>query len=272
MAFKNTAPTEWGSKDTAPAASASLSGQGPPVTLAKLEGDAQTTQMCVVSMHALPVILPSSPNRPFAAGPIVGIVEWSGGGGGGQIEFDVPCNRAGGNIAGGLLPGVSPGGGAMVAVPASNVKAYARNDAGVLVGTLAGATTLGNPLKALWPIVAGFVGYGPKTGRLTRTIWAVKQQPGQGVPAGTEVFINVPPYARSFSLLRNQTVPADFIDVTLMGQDGFVGVFPLETVPIVGTALSPVVQLGATTFLRVTFRAGNAGTLENCCVVFDIEN
>lgn len=255
-----------------PAAQAtSLTAIGQPVVLLRLDGETPSTQMVTLAFMASPVILDSAPQLPRAGGPLLGIVEWSGGGGGGQIEFDVPCNRAGGTLAGGPFTlGVTPGGGAMVSVPASHVKAYARNDAGLIIGTVNGASPLGN--TALIPQVSAFCGYGPKTGKLTRTVWVWHQNAGFGVPALTVGFINVPPFARSFTLLRNQTVAADFIDVTLMGTDQIVGQHILETVPVVGTAPSPVIQVGPTNIIRLIARGGNAGTIENCCVVFELEN
>ncbi len=278
--FKNVSDAEWGSaKPVAAQPTAAVDAQGQPQTLVKIEGPATGTRMITVAMHALPVINPASPDIPFAGGPFVGVVEWSGGGGGGSIEFDVPTNRSGGSPRTAILAGVGKGSGAMVAVPASVIKAHVRNDCNVLVGPLTagvppvGAIPLGTSavnLAPLIPIVSGVASYEGKVGRLQRTVWAVKQANATQLAAPAVVNINVPPYARSFRLLRMQSVAADVILVTLNGPSNTNAA--IETFSIPGTAPCPEIIVGPAVTVRLDFPVANAGTLESLCAVFEIEN
>jgi hypothetical protein len=272
--FKNKHHAEWGSaKDVAADGGDTTLSQS--VTLIKVEADVHATRMTTIAMMALPKTDPTAPELPFPIGPLIGIVEFSGGGGGGVIEFDVPDN-GGGNaqFAGNNRQiGVTPGGGAMVSVPGSVIKAYVRNDANLkptlMMSGIAGANPIAIGVPAIVSQVKAFVGYEQKTGRLTRTVWCTRNNP-VGVPAGARTFVNVPPFARSFRLLRLQTVPADTITIGLRGPNNL-GV-ALETFVLVGGIVSPEFVLGPTTMLDLLFTVGNAGTLQSLAVVFEIEN
>lgn len=191
-----------------------------------------------------------------------------------MIEFDVPCN-GGGNaqFAGNNRQiGAVPGGGAMVSVPGSVIKAYVRNDAN-LKPTLMANPTGGNAISigvpTVVPQVKAFVGYQAKTGRLTRTVWCFRNNP-IGAPATSSTFVNVPPFARSFSLLRLQSVNADTITIDWIGPNNL-GVV-MDSFALAGGIVSPEFALGCADILRLTFTAGNAGTLASLAVVFNIEN
>jgi hypothetical protein len=274
IGFKNKHDAEWGSgKDVVANGGDTTLSQS--VTLIKVEAPLHATRMTTIAMMAFPKIDPTAPQLPNPIGPLIGIVEFSGGGGGGVIEFDVPCN-GGGNaqfVGNNRQIGGTEGGGAMVSVPGSIIKAYVRNDANLkptlMMSGIGGANPISIGVPAIFGIVKAFVGYQQKTGHLTRTVWCTRNNP-VGVPAGASTFINVPPFARSFRLLRDQTVAADTITIDWRGP--LVIGNPLETFVLAGGIVSPEFALGPTSLLNLTFTAGNAGTLRSLAVVFDIEN
>jgi hypothetical protein len=270
--FQSDHPAEWGSVQATPADQSATPTNltiGQPIRVVNLNGQLRGTRMMTIAAYALPVIDPAVPTLPIVAGPIIGILNFSGGGGGGTIEFDIPMNRSG-VPSNGDVAGISPGGGAIVSVPAQSVQLSVRNDANLApnFGTV-GAAAIGQ--KGFAPKVQGFAGYGTKTGRLTRTVWMACGSPGFGAGVVSSL-ASVPPYARSFRVLRDQTVTADTIVVSIFGPPAPGAGSLLEQVSIAGGAPSPEFVLGPAAVVGMTFPGTNAGLLRKCAYVFNIEN
>src|SRR5882724_6765933 len=105
MAFNNQQLAEWGTiADIPPNPVVGLRGQS--VRLANLGGDTPSSEMVTVAIQSQPfsLLIPGNPPIYQAGGPLIGIVEFSTGGGGGFIEFDVPVNAT-------LAPNQPEGGG-----------------------------------------------------------------------------------------------------------------------------------------------------------------
>lgn len=281
--FTSEQANEWGSALLVPANGVVVAGNPPvvqtigtpsktstgqPYRLINLKGDLKGTQMVSVMAFTRPPTPDPTTGLVIPPGPIIGILDFSGGGGGGTIEFDVPCNAAGSVAAGTLLPGVAPGGGAIVSVPAGFVQFSVRNDANLSPNAGAtGASPIGQ--AATVSTVSAFAGYGSKTGRLTRTVWAASFTPGNGLPGGSaSMFVNVPAFARTFRILRLQTVSADTLNVSIVATQ----LLPCETFGLVGGVLSPEFLLGPAAVVQLDFPVGNTGKFEKIAVVFSIEN
>jgi hypothetical protein len=281
--FSSELANEWGSALLVPANGVVVAGNPPvvqttgtpsktstgqPYRLINRKGDLKGTQMVSVMAFTRPPPPDPATGLVIPPGPIIGILDFSGGGGGGTVEFDVPCNAAGGVSAGTLLPGVAPGGGAIVSVPAGFVQFSVRNDANLSPNAGAtGAAPIGQ--AATVSTVSAFAGYGSKTGRLTRTVWAASFNPTFGIPGGApSIFVNVPAFARTFRILRLQTVPADTLEVSIVCNQ----LLPCETFALPGGILSPEFLLGPAAVVQLDFPVGNTGVFEKIAVVFSIEN
>lgn len=273
VAFNNSSDTEWGSKQLIRPAfqvgtggNVPATGLGNPIRLINLQGGARQTRMVTIALFSAGFTNGTGFYQP--GGPLIAIANFSGGAGGGTIEFDVPSNATP------VSSQVSDGGGAMVCLPASNLDVRVRNDGAFVPNAgIANAIPIGQNFVTdqLVPMVSAHVGMGSKTGRLTRTVYLVAAQAGgipwASIPANQRT-APVPPFARSFRVLRFQTVPADVISVSIMNPDART----LEQFDLAGTDISPEFILGPASFVQLDFPGGNTGAVNSLVLVFNIEN
>jgi hypothetical protein len=266
MAFTSTAPAQWGS--AGPVAESPTVGQvGKYVQLVNLVGDSQDSELVTAGVFASVLANPATPAAVAAGGPLVGLLEWAAGGGGGSIEFDVPVNVTNGppGVGQNGLP-VIAGGGAFVSAPASSLfRLSVRNDAHFVPNPgVVGAQSLGAGTIVQ---VSACAGLGVQVGRLTRTVWLCKIAPGAA--AGSVFLANVPPFARSFRVLRSLTVPADVVIITQLAPD-LVNGFDVFT--LAGGVVCPDLALGVSPLILVEFPAANAGVLKEAVIIFDLQH
>jgi hypothetical protein len=145
---------------------------------------------------------------PNVGSPLVGILQWGVGGGQNQIEFDIPNPKLVQLLYPTNFPQSQPmtntGMGVQIAVSASHISLYGRNDSNI--APLADPTAtdyVGNfirPAKVIAFVSPGDIG---SQGRLERTIYVAESI--SSLAGGAFVVISVPPFAQS---LRIQRAPA----------------------------------------------------------------
>lgn len=267
MAFNKGQPAQWGSAAEIPAAD--VEGQpGKPIRLINLNGEAHQAQSTSIAVYGTgyPSVLGGTNGVTLPGGPMVAIANFSGQGGGGQIEFDVPSNLGGAPVDN---FDVIQGGGAMVCFPCANVDLSVRNDGnyiptpriagGIPIGFLAG-----HPQSENRPRAQAVTGIGSKTGRLTRTVWLLNTA---GTAAPFLLATPVPPFARTFRVWRNQSVAADALSI----QVGSSALQPMDTFNLPGNVLSPDFVVGNAATVLVSQGTPFAGQLLSCCIVFTLQ-
>ena len=139
--------------------------------------------------------------------PLVAILQWGIGGGQNQVEFDVPPPKVVGLLTPTAVPTSQPvtntGNGVQVAIGASHISLYVRNDAALSPLISPGVSQIGNsltPAKIIAFISPGQMNDGT---RLERTIFIAESISSFAVAA--TVTLTVPPFARS---IRVQRAPA----------------------------------------------------------------
>jgi hypothetical protein len=161
-------------------------------------------------------------------GPLVGVARWGSGNGAQQeIEFDIPLalfNASVSNLG---------AGGALLAVPATSLEIFARNDGNLT--PRAGDDPIGGgaapPVQQVPPAgtiggfpnaTAGFaIGHKQGNARLTRTIWAVNGN--GGLLAAGHIDVPVPAWAQTVRVLRSDagnTISVTLFSMGLLAEGG----------------------------------------------------
>lgn len=263
MGFDKGLPANWGAAQDVPLGELGLIGK--PVRLGQLTGEAHRTEVSSIALFSTGVVVTSGLLRGFTlpGGPLVAIANFSSSGGGGTIEFDVPCNVGGtpqANFS------VIPGGGSMCCFPAANVDISVRNDGNYVptlntVGGIPIGQLNGNPTITV-PKAQACVGVGSKTGRLTRSVWLLNTA---GTPAPFTLVTPVPPFARTFRVLRQQTVAADVLTISLQAPSLQI----IDSFDLPGTQLSPDFVVGPASTVEVSFAGG--GLVSSIVLVFTLQ-
>lgn len=197
--------------------------------------------------------------------PLVAILQWGIGGGQNQVEFDVPPPKVVGLLTPTALPTSQPvsniGNGVQVAVGASHISLYVRNDANLSPLVSPGVSQIGNsltPAKVIAFISPGQMNDGT---RLERTIFIAEAISSLAVAAS--VTLTVPPFARS---IRVQRAPSG-TPVGLVFQNNVgnpyrnVDLGPNDEGPIL---IDPVCQ-------NIVVVNAGAVALPRCSAVFDVK-
>ncbi len=262
MAFTTRLPAQWGS--AAVIAASDVEGEpGKPVRLVNLNGEAHQAQSTSIAVYATGY---QNAGVTLPGGPLVALANFSGAGGGGQIEFDVPCNL-GGAVSNHF--DVIQGGGAMVCFPCANVDLQVRNDGNFIPnpsipGGLPISFRIGHPQSENLPRAQAVSGIGSKTGRLTRSVWLLNTA---GTAAPFLLATPVPPFARTFRLFRQQSVPASLLTVQVAAPS----LQPMDSFDLAGNVLSPDFVVGCASHVVISPGPGFAGTLSSCVLVFTLQ-
>jgi hypothetical protein len=241
---------------------------GEPIRLLDLRSDSNLAQFATVTFSVLPVKQFSFDSADYG-GPIVGIVEFGNGSGVSTVELDVrrgnlPYNTG---SAGVIWPVtskivVSPYAGVSISVPGSSIRAFARNDAnfrpyhGITSGTL-------NPVLTPMKVMA-HISYGVRPSQFgaTRTVWLMRNGTA---PAGSRLQAAIPPFARSFYVMRdNSGVP-----FSLKYSIGFSDNTSLYSATIPAGVDSPVIPLPGVAE-QIVIDPAVAATSANLALVFNI--
>lgn len=255
---------QWGSQQAIPPADVP-GAPGKLVRVVNVNGDFKESETATIVLAAIGKQQTTGPlagiTRP--GGPLVAVATFGIAGGGAMIEFDVPNNFAGSPAQ---AFDVIQGGGSMVSFPCCDVNVEVRNDARyipspAIAGGIEIGATAGEPLVT--PTVKGMVGVGPKTGRLTRSVWLLNTG---GTAAPFSVQTPVPPFARTFRVLRRQSNAADSLIISPQAPS----LQLIDSFSLVGTALSPDFVVGPASLIDVNFPAG-AGTVSSIVLVFTLQ-
>jgi hypothetical protein len=249
---------------------------GEAIRILDLRSDSNLAQFVTVTFGILPV-------KQFAfdvgdyGGPIVGIVEFGNGSGVSQVEIDVrrgtlPYNTGSASViwpnVGAPEKGVvSPYAGVSISVPGSSVRVFARNDANYKPypgNTSSRLNSILTPMK-----VMAHVSYGVRPSQFgaTRTVWLM--QNGTTPVGGDNLQSAIPPFARSFYIMRDRdSAPPFAVEYTVSFSDNT----PLFTGNIAAGAESPVIPLpGVAEQIKISFPPASQGLgSSNLALVYNI--
>lgn len=263
MAFDQGHPQQWGAAQPIPAGEVGQIGKL--IRLVNLQGQAHRSEVSSIAVFSTGIVATSGLQRGITlpGGPLVGVANFSSSGGGGQIEFDVPCN-VGGAPANNFC--VIPGGGSMICFPGAAVDLGVRNDANYIPApAIAGGVAIGKlAFQTTTPQAQACTGIGSKTGRLTRSVWLLNTG-GTGPPFLVQT--PVPPFARTFRVFRQQTVAADVLQVNVQAPSLQI----IDSFNLPGTILSPDFVVGPGSLIEVSSPVTNVGTVSSIVIVFTLQ-
>jgi hypothetical protein len=249
---------------------------GEAIRILDLRSDSNFAQFVTVTFSILPVKQFAFDSTDYG-GPIVGIIEFGNGSGVSSVEIDVrrgtlPYNTGSAGIiwanngaAEKIL--VSPYAGVSISVPGSSVRVFARNDANYRpypdpTSRMINGSVL-TPMK-----VMAHVSYGVRPSQFgaTRTVWLM--QGGTTPGGGDSLQSAIPPFARSFYIMRDRSPTPFAVTYTVSFSDNT----PLFTGTIAAGAESPVIPLpGVAEQILISFPAGSQGLIgSNLALVYNI--
>lgn len=250
---------------------------GEAIRILDLRSDSNLAQFVTVTFSILPVKQFAFDSTDYG-GPIVGIIEFGNGSGVSQVEIDVrrgtlPYNT--GFPAGLLWPAagapekilVSPYAGVSISVPGSSVRVFARNDANYRPYPAPTSNLINGNILTPMKVMA-HVSYGVRPSQFgaTRTVWLMQN----GTTPGAGAFLQsaIPPFARSFYIMRDRSPTPFAVTYTVSFSDNT----PLFTGTIAAGAESPVIPLpGVAEQIQISFPAGSQGLANsNLALVYNI--
>lgn len=221
------------------------------------------------------LIGPTGTGAPILGFPIVGRVEWGVGGALNAVEFDIPSAKNSAFLSPIGRPDSQPvtdiGNGVQVYVTGSSVRLFVRND-----GNIAPLTAFGGfPGAAVatagraFPVkVQAFVSRGQSRGGapLVRVIYIAAAYEGGSLPAGGEIRVTIPPFARRVRFFRS---PIDATSLAVDSFDTFSGLNTLRNFLVPVNVDGPFELQPTEGFLSVTNTSATAITAMQA--VFDVD-
>ena len=218
-----------------------------------------------LDLGRVPEVLTASVFASGGTGPLVGIAQWgSGNGQQQQMEFDIPQTF-------GQFLGSNPGGtnqtagGVLFSVPGTSLRIDARNDANLIANAGNGNVAIGVAANGT-PSATASIGLGNRAGgtQLTRTIYGT-YAPGGGLPATNIVNIQIPAFAKRFTIFRSSTVVGP-IQVEMIDFNGSVVDGPYN---LAAGATSPTFLL-TPSVLEVAIANGGGAPLQVVGCIFEL--